>query len=245
MWALSFRVLRFAPLLFIGVSGLLVGCGHAPVKHVAEPSALMHQVCAPGTSVRSVKGAVWLKASSKEASGQFPALVDAPSPDQLKMEVTNLVGGTEAVITVQGTKYRVEVPHRREKSERGEQSWGGIPLRWANALFLGRIPCPDSANISVATARMDEKGELVVEIPEALGRFQEKYIFRMRQVEGLAWPEALHWERKGIAGAPPVVVDFKFEDPESKTLSPKKWEAKSSQGEVKVRWRDRQIELMR
>jgi hypothetical protein len=71
--------------------------------------------------------------------------------------------------------------------------------------------------------------DLVVETGE------EKFIYSFRSWGGKAWPEKLHWERNGGAG-----VDFKFDDPEDKTASPRKWEAKSVQGEVKVRWRDRE-----
>jgi hypothetical protein len=234
---------RLFPVVALGI--VLTGCGHGPVKPELEPRALLGLACQPGMQVSSVKGSVWLKAVSKEASGQFPAMVDASSPEKLKMEVTNLVGGTEAIITVDGRHYRIEVPNHKERTEQGEQYWGGIPLQWANALFLGRIPCPDAGLSKDAVFSMSAQGELVVETPETLARLPEKYVYRFRQLDGHFWPEALHWERKGIAASAPIVVDFKFDDPETKTMSPKKWEAKGSQGEVKVRWRDRQVQMTR
>lgn len=225
---------------------LAIGCGHAPLKKATDPKLLLQLACEPGANIQSVTGSAWLKAHSKEASGQFPAQIEAPSPDRLKMEITNLLGGTEAVITVEGGHYSIVVPNHAERTEKGADSWGGIPLRWANALFLGRIPCPASQGAKLSLgAPSSEADELIVEVPRTLGRMAEKFIYRFRSVQGQPWPEALHWERAGMGGASPLVVDFKFEDPEEKTRSPKKWEAKGSQGEVKVRWRDRQPQMAR
>lgn len=222
---------------------LAAGCTHAPtVSKGADPRALLGAACTPGAGVKSVKGSVWLKAKSKEASGQFPAVVEAPSPDRLKLEITNLVGGTEAIVTVEGRHYKIEVPNHKEQDEQGDSSWGGIPLQWANALFLGRIPCPETAQTKDAALSVDAQGNLVVEAPRSLDKLAEKYVYHFRSLEGGFWPESLHWERAGIEGSPPLVVDFKFEDPEDKTRSPRKWEAHGTQGEVKVRWKDRQVQ---
>jgi hypothetical protein len=221
--------------------GLLgAACSHAPVSRDVDPRALLNQACLPGMDVKSVKGSVWLKAKSKDASGQFPAIVDAPSADRLKLEVTNLLGGTEAILSVEGRRYKIEVPKKKGRSEEGESYWGGIPLQWANALFLGRIPCPDATIAKDAALSRGPEGELIVETPKTLDRLPERFVYRMRSIEGGYWPESLHWERKGIAGSAPIIVDFSFEDPEAKTRSPQKWEAKGSQGEVKVRWKERQ-----
>jgi hypothetical protein len=222
------------------------GCSHAPTSgNAADPRALLAQACQPGLTVKSAKGSVWLKAKSKEASGQFPAVVDAPSVDKLKLEVTNLIGGTEAILTVEGHRYKIEVPNHKERDEQGESSWGGIPLQWANALFLGRIPCPDAELAKTAAFSQDSLGNLVVETPSVSDHLSEKYVYHLRPLDGGLWPDTLHWERKGIAGAAPVAVEFKFEDPDSKTHSPKKWEAKGSQGEVRVRWKERITDLVR
>lgn len=224
----------------VGGLAAATGCSHAPPATEVEPRALLGLACQPGMTVNSVKGSVWLKAKSKEASGQFPAVVDAPSADRLTLEVTNLMGGTEAVLSIEGRKYKIRVPNKKSRDAQGESTWGGIPLQWANALFLGRIPCPDASIAKDATFSRTEQGDLIVETPQTLDRLPEKYVYRFRTFDGSLWPETLHWERKGIAGSAPVVVDFKFEDPESKSRSPQKWEAKGAQGEVKVRWKDRQ-----
>lgn len=225
---------------FVTAGFLMNGCAHAPVAFEMDPRALLGKACQAGAEVKSVKGSVWLKAKSKEASGQFPANVDAPAADRLKLEVTNLMGGTEAILSVEGRRYKIQVPNKKGRDEQGESSWGGIPLQWANALFLGRIPCPEGATTKDAVLSRGNDGELIVETVQTLDRLPERFVYRFRTFEGAPWAESLYWERKGIAGSTPVAVDFKFEDPESKTRSPQKWEAKGTQGEVKVRWKDRQ-----
>ena len=217
------------------VSFLIAGCAHAPAKiHESNPEVLMAKACGAGRDIQRAQGSVSLKAHSAEASGQFPAAVDASVPSNLKLEVTTLLGGTEAVIRVAGDHYSVKSSHKNRNRE-GNGSWGGIPLHWSSDLFLGRFPCPTGVK---ATTSVDAEGDLVIATESSLGADAEKFVYHYRDWNGGPWPESLHWER---AGAFASSVDFKFDDPEEGTGSPLKWEAKSSQGEVKVKWRDRNV----
>jgi hypothetical protein len=230
--------MRLSPALLPSTLALLwiAGCAHAPAGRNEDPQVLLGHACEPGSEVAGVKGSVWLKAKSREASGQFPAVVEAAGRDKLTMEVTNLVGGTEATIRVVGGKYSVEIP--KKKGAKGQGSWGGIPLHWATDLFLGRIPCPPESSLADARKRVSEDGELTVETAGALGKEPEVFAYRFRKWEGRPWPESLRWERKGTT---PLTVEFRFDDPEDGTHSPRKWEARSQRGEVKVRWKDREV----
>ncbi len=242
--------MRFSVVGWVSIV-VLAGCARAPISRDMEPETLLRMTCEPGASVQAVDGSVWLKATSKDASGQFPADVHAKAPNQLKMEVTNLIGGTEALISVDGTKYKIEIPSKtRDKkdkksgkkgsgpspAEEGNHSWGGIPLRWATDLFLGRIPCPPAASIKEAKLTIDDELKLVVETPANLGSDPQKFVYTFQSWEGRPWAKALRWES---GGALPAAVDFLFEDPEPTTRSPKRWEARSDRGEVKIRWKDR------
>lgn len=188
-----------------------------------------------------------MRLESKEAKGQFPATIEARKPDQVQIEVTNLLGGREALIEVKQGKFSVDVPQKEggTRHGEGEGSWGGIPLRWASRLFLGQIPCPIEIEESKIRLERNPDGDLIAET-----QF-ERFVYRFRSWAGKAWPESLHWERKEIqpkkksfgaaAEAVGAVVDFKFDAPEDQTGSPKRWEAKSSKGEVKLRWREMRI----
>ena len=186
-----------------------------------------------------------MKAKSKDTSGQFPAQVHAEGQDELRLVVTNLLGGTEAVLTLKGERYSIEVPNRPDQTQSGDSSWGGIPLRWAQILFLGKFPCPDLKRITQLNPQWLTDGGLRVDTPDELGHPSETFIYRIKNVAGRAWSEAMRWERRGVAGSPVAWVEFKFEDPDSNTRSPKKWEARSEVGEVRVKWKDRQSALLR
>ena len=220
-----------AVLLFV-----IAGCAHAPTQVVEKnPDNLMNKACGTGRDLQRAQGSVWLKAHSKEASGQFPAAVDATAPGNLKLEVTSLLGGTEAVIRVAGDHYSVKSARSKVQNQEGNGSWGGIPLHWSSDLFLGRFPCPTGVK---ATTAINADGDLVIETAPSLQGDSEKFIYHFREWNGGPWPEALRWERTGAFSSS---VDFKFDDPEDGTGSPQKWEAKSSQGEVKVKWKDRNV----
>lgn len=218
-----------------------LGCAQRPITKDADPQALLRDACGPGRQVESISGSVWLKAQSREASGQFPAAVEVKSPAHLRMEVTNLIGGTEAVITVKNDRYEVKSPMKSVREEKGERAWGGIPLRWATELFLGRIPCPVFATRGDEwTYRVDDEGRLETTLSKSPAKdHSERFLYSFRSWEGRPWAEALVWERTG--GGETISVEFRFDDPEDKTRSPRKWEAKSPLGEVKVRWRDRAV----
>ncbi|OFZ18321.1 MAG: hypothetical protein A2X94_12250 [Bdellovibrionales bacterium GWB1_55_8] len=238
---------RFLIIFIIGFLGVAAGCARAPVlteKEGADPRGLLTQVCgasAPGSQINKVKGSAWLKASSKEASGRFPAQVLAEMPDKLVLEVMNLIGGTEALIKVEGRRYKIEIPaqkNRKQQKQEGYHSWGGIPLQFATELFLGRIPCPPVAAFADAQVSTSQADELLVETKPSLEREAEIFRYSFRAWEGRPWVKALHWEKKGTA---PSVIDFQFDSPEEGTASPQRWEAKSAVGEVSVRWRERKV----
>lgn len=200
-----------------------------------KPPELLAQACMPGTQSNGVSGVAWLKAKSSKASGQFPANIQATAPDRLRLEVETPFGGTYAVLTIKGGAYKVVVPGKPEQSREGKTSWGGIPLKWATDLFLGRIPCPDAASRATAHLSITNDDELVVEVPAKDSNPEEKFVFMFDEKSGKFSPKSLHWEKDDAE------VDFQFSDPDPKTLSPLKWQAKSAQGEVKIRWKDREI----
>lgn len=226
-------------LIFVFSAVVSAGCASAPpvTDKTSDPKQLYEQACSHGAQVKGARGSVWLKAKSKEASGQFPAMVNAQTPNILRLEVTNPLGGTEAVITVSGSKYWLQVPGKKDRSMQGYGSWGGIPLHWATELFLGKIPCPPyKLGSDQLKLTMNDAGELIAVVKQSLDGAEERYTYRFGNWNDTAWPESMSWERKGAFG---TKVDFVFGEPEDETGSPRKWEAKSPQGEVKVKWRDR------
>jgi len=239
---------EFVGLLLLGAISLISACAHAPSKEGTlrsriDPKALLQQACSPGQAVQQASGVAWMKAKSSDASGQFPASIQVQAaqgsvPSSLKLEVQQPFGGTAAILTIQGNDLQIEVPGKPERGRRERDTWAGIPLRWATDLFLGRIPCPDSHHaetLNRASLSIDSEDQLIVALPsDSTGR-PARFVYRFDEKNGHFWPKFLRWESGSAA------VDFEFGEPESETMSPLKWQAKSKQGEVKIRWRDREI----
>ena len=209
----------------------LSGCAHG-LRSVKRPSAqeLLEQTCSIGESLPHVKGGVWIKAKARDEKGQFPAQVKVLGSSDLDMEVTNLLGGSEAFIRIRGERMSIELPSRPQDNTLTQGSWAGIPLRWAPRLFLGAVPCPTPAERSGIQA---ERGKDTLRFQTKSG---ETYEFSFEEWMKLEWPRKLHWTKEGKS------VDFEFENPEPHTRSPLVWSALSDDGEVKVLWRSRHLE---
>lgn len=208
-----------------------------------DASRLIANACDLGKKATRVDGVVSMKVKSPESSGQFPADVAADATGKLRMEITNLIGGTEAIISVDQGHYKIEIPGKPEQTEKGSGVWGGIPLRWAPDLFLGRIPCPKGPNApqnspKIATQSLVKPGTVKLVTEGGIHGDPETYLYQWNLKAPAPFPESLIWERSGQFGQK---VEFKFEEFDPESQGPKKWEAKSNQGEVKVRWKSRKI----
>jgi hypothetical protein len=166
-----------------------------------------------------------MKAKSKEASGQFPAIVQASPEKGVRIEVTQLMGARAALIEIRGNDFKVETPQERVSKKTG--SWGGIPLEWASVLFMNRIPCPDLARVSWSWS---EAGELIGRSRDGAETWKMTIVQRM----GRSFVAKVILEK---AGQPPF--ELVREDPDPQDGWARRWEVRSGAGEIKVRWRDR------
>lgn len=213
-----------------------------PIRKGISARELYSYACELGKGIRSVEGTVRMKATSPEFSGQFSANVSAKDPDELKLEVTNPFGGTEALVQVDRYHYEISGTGKdKNEKEIGFRSWGGLPLRWAAPLFLGKVPCPPIQ--SGTTLATNAEGDLLIHVADTHLTEAQEYLFHFKSRNGQPWPESLHWEKPGEkVGHPSQSIDFKFDDPEEITLSPLKWEVTGQKSSVRVKWRSREKE---
>jgi len=208
----------------------LSACSHVREKsEVEEPSQFVKQLCTTSTGAQEVSGSVWMKAKSKEASGQFPARVLARSGNELRLEITQLLGARAALIEIRGNDFRVETPQDGAVSRKAT-SWGGIPLEWASRVFMDRLPCPAPSEIAALRWRWVNDREIE-------GRPQtgdQKWVFRLGSWNQKPWVKAVLWQ-KSSGNA----LELKREDPDTQEGWATRWEVVSSVGEVKVRWKER------
>jgi len=229
----------------------ILSCAHKkvlirPDASEAELREALNQICSIGDLTKTAKGTAWIQARSSESKGRFPSHVLAearPSGDRLALEINNPFGGVEGKIRVEKggsaeMTCEVQIPGKPPRSEGVNGTWSGIPLRWAPALFLGRIPCPQMAKGHRILIRADESGELWV-TDDTSG---EVFRYRLEAVEGRAWPETLVWETRGQRA---LRVEFKFEAPDAGTRSPSRFSVRAfqigkSESEISVRWQQRE-----
>jgi hypothetical protein len=211
----------------------------------------LKEVCSIGASVISAQGTAWLKVRRGDRAMQFPAVLKAAVPNHLFLEVMNPLGGVEATIKVEGKVF--EVQSARESSgepRQGQDSWNGIPLRFASVMALGRIPCPPlseaepvlpSRDESTQVSNDDSTSELIqYRVPATVEHPEEHFEYQITKVSGNVWPKRLRWTT-GDRHNPTVGVTLNFEEAEEGTLSPLIWEAESPQGGLKFKWRKRDL----
>jgi hypothetical protein len=231
------------------VTSFISSCAHRPIleknPHLQnkQPSEVLLDICTIGHDIEHVSGTLQMRAKSPEASGQFPASVMVDSAQRrLDLEVTNPLGGTEARIRVEGQSYRI-IAGRGEKSrqEEGHSTWAGIPLHWAVDLFLGRFPCPKRDGLQVS---FDDHQQLVARVEASLSGGEEVYRYHLDVSDDgtRIWPRMLEWKQAGALGAE---VRFQFFSPEDGTQSPTRWEVESSRGEIKAKWRERDLRILK
>lgn len=219
----------------------VVSCAHRPVLNNKDPRLALHEICQIGNNIDEVRGSAWLKIKSPNKSGQFPANIFVKSPNQLQLEVTNLLGGREAFIKYEKNKVKIERPNQETTQEKLDQSelWNGLPLQWAITLFLGRFPCPSEKEEKLII-EITDKDEL--KIQQQNTHETETFLYQLKKWQDKPWVKALIWEKKNSTkNENALQITFSFDRPEETTLSPKKWEIVSSHGEIKFRWKDRQI----
>jgi hypothetical protein len=212
-----------------------VGCAtpSPSFRQTYSSRELFQYVCESGKKLQAVKGGLRIKLNSEEISGQFNAFVRIDSPEQLRLEITNLLGGTEAWVEITSSQLVVTrtggTRESRQISSNGQ--WGGIPLQRVIQLFLGQIPCPEARDI----VSLDQKGNTQLFVKTQT----QEYHYQIRNFEDQPWAESLDWK---VIDPKPALIHFEFDDPEKETLSPKKWEAKSNQDRILVRWKNRIFE---
>ncbi len=228
-----------APLIIYAMGSQLIGCSTLPPVKKGEysPSDLLGFACSSGRNIVEARGRILAKVSSRDLSGQFQASVVVNSADHLELDVTNPLGGSQALIKIdRGQIEIVDFSGNNETRQKGQEYWGGIPLRWASDLFLGRIPCPPKS--SSLKLEVGKDGELIAILGSSKDDAHQKFIYQFSQWNHQPWPTSLTWSREGLKSAQ---VDFIFDSPEKETGSPEKWEARSSQGQIKMKWRTREI----
>lgn len=175
------------------------------------------------------KGALWVKIRSGKEELQFPATVKVEK-NELNLEVTNLIGGREATIHIQGESFEIRSDTRPSMNQKGKGSWNQIPVSWALKGFLGQPPCFADGSPKFYSAGSKE-GQIVFSLAG------DRWVYDLETSAGKERITRLVRESAG-AGQNLEIV---FERPDPATGAPWAFRAVSLDGELKVRWKDREL----
>ncbi len=166
-------------------------------------------------------GGAWVRFEAPGGAGQFPATLHATETGKLELEVTNLIGGREALVRwdqVGVGNPKVETAHKISKDMFTEGAWGGLSLKAAHAFLLGRLPCPsepptwaeDSSTLRAGANRYEIRW-----LSRRLGQFEVAKVH--------------------VTGA-----EVEIEERDAQGF-PLRWTARTERGVLKFRWKDRKL----
>ncbi|MCM0604595.1 MAG: hypothetical protein KA715_00735 [Xanthomonadaceae bacterium] len=191
----------------------------------------LKQACKLGKEFTSVKGSLWAKIKSKKEELQFPATIRVANK-QLVLEITNLVGGREAVIRIDDELFSVLSDSRPGLNQKGKGTWNMIPVSWAFKAFLGQPPCLDE----IATAHINREKSVHGAI--ALNFAGEIWIYELESTGTRERIIKLTRESKDSVKK----LEIEFERFDVSNGTPLSFRAASEEGELKIRWKERTIE---
>jgi len=191
------------------------------------------EACNVGSAFTQVKGSLWIKIKTQKEEMQFPATVQVFGT-RLALEVTNLIGGQEATIQITGDQYEVKSPSRPSLNQKGQGSWNGIPVAWAVGAFLGRPPCLSVEALTASQVEGQSEGAL-------LKVSSKNFIYKFRDWSGKKWIKGLSVQEQDKSSTKSN-LEFEFERPDVVHGAPWVWRITSSEGELRVRWKDRELQ---
>lgn len=236
------------PTLFV----VFAGCASAPKPGEFSARDLMAAACPANflgeKGVKTVKGSIWTKIESKEMSGQFPATVRVEYPNLLGVEVTNLIGSPQAWLKIENEKTELRFTTENEK-EYGKpparSMLGGLPLELASRLFAGGVPCPLESEERSARVKLTPEGGVEVFEQNTRTRTVTHIHYSFTRYAGKPWVNEVRWEKLAQGAkrsAKSNLITIIREDPSGPDGAPIRWSASSALGEIRIRWKDRNVQ---
>ena len=94
-------------------------------------------------------GEILVRSSTKEFKGQYPASIHFSKDKSFTLEVTNLIGGTVAMLKGDPGSVEVFSPSRPQYNRKGIKQYMGLSIPLFAKLLHGDLPCPDSKVVNV------------------------------------------------------------------------------------------------
>ena len=136
----------------------LSSCSSTPQSSLAkvsqnEADAFLKKYCSSFSSKQTLDqeltGEILVRSSTKEFKGQYPASIHFSKEKDFSLEVTNLIGGTVAILKGDPNSVEVFSTSRPQYNRKGIKKYMGLPIPLFAKLLHGDFPCPESAAVKV------------------------------------------------------------------------------------------------
>lgn len=118
-----------------------------------EAQAFLKQYCSKIENQKSLEreltGDILVRSSTKEFRGQYPASIHFSKDKEFTLEVTNLIGGTMAMLKGTPAEIQIISPGKPQYNRKGIHQYMGLPVPLFAKLIHGDLPCPDTTSLKV------------------------------------------------------------------------------------------------
>ena len=203
---------KLKPVLFAAIVSILASCSTAPKasdKTITESEAreFLSKRCSlvgsGSAALKGLSGEILMRSSTREFKGQYPASIHFSNKGEFVLEVTNVIGGTVAMLKGNSESIEIISPSRPRFNRKSVKSYMGLPVKLLLQLLHGDLPCPDLTDVRSEGSRIlvsdghfrwefertDESSGVVpyrVRVLEGAGQKVEMLIDRWNQGESYA-----------------------------------------------------------
>jgi hypothetical protein len=203
-------------------------------KDQYDPKTLLRLACSIGNKIQTLHGELRIKIESDNAN--FSAPIQLAMQNQiLIIDILDPLGNPQA--NLKFSNNTLEIKNFRDGSiKKGLSEWNGLPLRWAQVVFSGRIPCPNHFEKLEKEISYGPNNELIVKIPADLSTPEQTFIYTFSRRLTDLWPSEVQWMLQDI---PKLQATFHFDSTMERWDI--NWQKAGSKGLLKAKWLNRKI----
>jgi len=154
---------KLKPVLFAAIVSILASCSTAPKasdKTITESEArefLSKRCSLVGTgsaALKGLSGEILVRSSTREFKGQYPASIHFSNKGEFVLEVTNVIGGTVAMLKGNSESIEIISLSRPRFNRKSVKNYMGLPVKLLLQLLHGDLPCPDLTDVRSEGSRI-------------------------------------------------------------------------------------------
>jgi len=217
--------------LLVALSFTFYSCSSTPkasheVFPIKEAQDFLQTYCSsigdPKKQSQEMNGEILVRSSTREFKGQYPASIHFSKEGFFSLEVTNVIGGTIAMLKGRTDSIEVISTSRPQYNQKSVKQYMGLPVKLLAQLLHGDLPCPSISNVRT-------EGEKIVISDGPL----EWQVERSDQDSG-----ALPYRARIFEGSQ-LKIDLIIERWNTKEAYAEKVRVSTPEGDLKWTWRSR------